>query len=260
MKARTLFRFLVSAVPGWFAATTGIAQNQLLIHGDFESGTIGTAPGGPYLVETEPGSSVVLAGTVHSPFVNVYPAGGQSVYLTDGGGALVWPHLRQAFTQQSPPAELQINFDFFLEGLLVVDDYWSFQIDDEDRNRAPFIALINGHENGVPNSFNILGSPTSVPLLADQWYNMSATMNLQSRLISATLTQFGGGSTSLFAPTLDGSFYATHVDIRDLTLGKNQPIYFDNLSVILTPVPEPSIGVLALLSAVGWTLYRTRRR
>ena len=247
---------IAPAVLLWLAAGTALAQIELLGNGNFESGTAGTAPGAPYLVETEAGSSILLRDLIRSPFVNVYPAGNQSVYLTDASNALVWPHLRQAFGEQAPPAELRINFDFLLEGPLVADDYWSFQIDDANRNRAPFIAIINGHENGVPHSFNIVGSSTSVPLQADQWYNVSATMNLQSRLISAMLTQFGGGSSSLSAPTLDGSYYATHMDIRDLSLGQNQPVYFDNLSIVITPVPELSVDTLVLLSLVGWALHR----
>ncbi len=253
-------RFVVFVVAFCAAAAAVTGQTQLLVNGDLESGAPGAEPGAPYLVETEPGSAVVLNAQVRSPFTNVYPAGNQSVYLTDGGGAFVWPHLRQEFAQQALPAEVQVNFDFLLDGSLAAIDLWSFQIDDAIRNRAPFIAVINGNENAVPNSFSIVGSTTSVPLQGGLWYNVFATMNLNTRSISATLTPFGGSPVSLTAATLDGSFYATHVDIRDLSLGQNQPIYFDNLSVVVPPIPEPSVVALALCALGGYSWSRGRCR
>jgi hypothetical protein len=231
---------------------------QLLINGSFETGAAGTMPGAPYSVGLEAGSSVTLSTAQHSPFVNVYPLGNQSVYLTDGGDpfGIGAPWLRQTFAPQSAPTLLQINVDFFLPGTRLGSDAWWILFKDANGNQG-FGATINNYENGIVNSFSI--GVTSVLLQPNQWYNVLTVINLQTAHFTTTLTRFGGSPQSFSYGLSPGTTNLAQIEIGNFFggLGSSQPIFFDNLSVAV--VPEPSVASLILISLfVGWVVLARR--
>lgn len=251
---------VVVCVAALLVATLSSFAQQLLINGSFETGAAGTRPSAPYSVGLEAGSSVTLSTAQHSPFVNVYPAGNQSVYLTDGGDpfGIGAPWLRQTFAPQSAPTLLQINVDFFLPGTRLGSDAWWLLLKDANGNAA-FVAEINGQEN-FPNSFNVSPSTTSVLLQPNQWYNVLTVINLQTGRFTTTLTRFGGSSQSFDRYGISpGTPNLAQIEIGNFYggLGSSQSIFFDNLSVAI--VPEPSVASLILISLfVSWAVLARR--
>jgi hypothetical protein len=205
-----------------------------LQNGHFES--LFYAPGVPASWKATAGDgNSNLQDTTHlSPFTNIYPAGSNSIRLTDGTSDSIYPYLVQTFSPAT--ADFHFSFEFYLDG--VTDAPWKISLGNIGANLD---FLIN-----AANSFQFAGATTGAvaTLSPGVWYQLDASINDTTQTFSGSLVSFGGTPVSFSGSLyLDSPATTNYVQIQDFSSNQNSTLYVDNVSV--RTVPEPStIGAL----------------
>ncbi|MEM1061151.1 MAG: hypothetical protein AAF532_12400 [Planctomycetota bacterium] len=194
--------------------------------------------------------------TVESSINSPFGTGVKSARLEDALATNANPRLTQSFSPTSPSGGLSVAFDFFLDDNDISD------------NTGWFVALVSNFSFKTlaqinRNSELRIPDVANIPISGNKWYRYEAeiTVGAFNRFtLDGTLTPFGGqaiafsGTQGVHAAAYDSLQFGDDTATNSLA----SPIHFDDVSLSVSAVPEPSS--IAIVTFVGVCAGLTRSR
>lgn len=246
MKTRSIMLLILAFLVGATlpmasaATTTNMYQN-------FDTNMVGDMPSG-----WGQGGSQGYAVVTNNPFVSspnslvlVNTNGGQAAYALRSPS----PTINSNFDQQ-----VQVKYSIYLAQ---TEATYNLRIDDFGTVSLFRLAFDNaGHITAFTNG----GSRTVANWNTGLWYHVTLDFIPSNKIYSVSVSTNGGLFASMGGLTFENNnrnFEYVYLQTYG-AFGKDTYGYFDDISVIINPIPEPTLGGLVALG-VGLLLWHRRR-
>lgn len=238
---------------------TSASAQSLFSNGTFESDTVGNAPSAWTLdpgEEAGTGAGIQVSMARTSPFTNLNATSTKSLVWIDGSEFNGRPYA-ETYLGSVANGVYTFNMDFFIDN--------NVPLQTESGN---FVTYLGGSDAAFFFEVNFGGAARvsangAQDLLTVQqgvWYNVQATVDFTGQVSSGTISNFAGDQTASWSGL---AFFSHPGDERAFTItdygsaAQSPSVYFDNLSLSASAVPEPStyaawLGAVALIGGIAW--------